>query len=735
MGKIRKPLTKGVANVPYISPLEHRECGAACLSMVAAYFGKRIPIDQSRVDCGVGRNGVSAGAIVRAAREYGIEAHGYTLETEALRTKVTYPCIIHWRMKHFVVLCGFRGKYAVIVDPDKGRLRIDPETFEKSFTGICLQLSPANDFEPSNEPMGGFGVFGKYLKGLAPVISVTTVVLILNALFGYLDPMLRGVFLDRVLGGSDSAFMLHFIYIMAAVAAAEILISLFDNLFRLYISGKMAEGASYDFLRRLLYLPSDFYDQRSTSELTGRMKKYSNLGMSLVNTLAPLAIQIAMMIFYLIVMIRQSLILTAIGIATVAINLFVSRYIAARRIDHRRRTISDNIRLTSTTVTGLEMMEMIQATGAKEGYMDRWRGYQAVKNNARVNFMRTDRYLAVIPAYLSTAANYVVMASGVLLTIRGEFTLGLMSAFSGYLMAFMMPVDSIINIGQTVTAAGVDLERIEDVMEHPLDPYAGFDEITGTEAKGVSEDKLSGAAQMRGVTFSYEKYSDPAVKDIDLTLEPQKRIGIVGRSGSGKTTVLRLLTGQYIPDQGDITFDGHSIGDIGHCRFTASVAYVDQEIRLFNDSVLENIRMWDETVSREQVIRAAEDAMIDEDIMAVFGGYDGQIRENGQNLSGGQRQRIDIARALCQDPSVLILDEATGALDEDCERKILDAIKRRGIALILVSHRLSAIRDFDEIIVMDHGTVVSRGTHEELIAGSEAYRSLVETEGEAKNAI
>lgn len=715
-----------VAKVPVIMQMETKECGAACLSMICAYYGKDVPLEQTRLDCPVTRNGISAGSIVRAARSYGFEAKGYTLETAALKADKPFPCIIHWNMKHFVVLCGFIKDDAVIISPTKGRQRIDAATFEKSFTGICIKLKPSDSFQKSPKRNRVLDFAKKVLKGHTLSVCIIIIVMVISALFGFIDPYIRKVFLDDILKDTGQIALSRFILIISLIAGAQITVNLFSTLYRLHLSGTLAKKGSSDFMKKLLCLPVSYYDHRSQPELLRRLSKNTTISMSIVDTFAPLVIQIAMMAFYLIVMIRSSLVLTAVGVITVICNLCASRYIALMRLGYARQMINDTSRLSSTTVAGIEMAQMIRACGATDGYLGRWAGYQALMNNASVNYMRIDRLLSALPAYLSAAANYIVMASGVYLTIKGSFTLGMMSAFLGYLSAFMMPADSLLDMGQTITTATADIERIEDVLDQAPDENLGDTNVLyEADALNVPVNKLSGQLSVRNVTFSYDKDDKPNVNDISLEVTQGKRIAIVGRSGCGKTTLVRLLSGLYVPDKGEITYDGMPINRIGHSRFTGSVAVVDQDIRLYDDTVTENIRMFDKSIPDDKVIRAAKDAMIHDEIMSMPEGYESRIAENGINLSGGQRERIDIARALCHDPSLLILDEATGGIDRECERRILDAIKNRGTGCIMITHRPDAIRDFDEIIMMEDGHITDRGTYDELISGNAGFAALV----------
>ena len=712
---------KGVAKVPVIMQMESRECGAACLSMVLAYYGRWVPLEQMRRECGVSRSGVSAGSILRVARDHGCEAKGYTLETKNLRARIHFPCIIYWEYEHFAVLCGFKGKRAVLINPRKGMIRLDLETFEKSFSGLCLDIYPGRDFQKAGSRHSVFSFIKDRLKTMIPAVSVLTVVMVLNSLFGYIDPRINQRFLDTVLTAGSTERLYAFIRLAALIAFLEICVAFAQRIFRLLISGTLFERESTSFMKTLMRLPERFYDQRRSTELLGRFSRSTNVSLAIVNTFAPLLVQSVMMVFFLTVMVRSSLLLSAVGLCTVIINLAVTRWMAQRRTEYARVMINDTSKLNSATVTGIEMMETLRASGAEEGYLKRWKGYQKDMFDRQSEFAKKDLFLSVWPAYLSVFANYLVMIIGVYLTMQGSFTLGLMTAFGGYLSAFFMPANTLIDTGKNIFEMRVDMERIRDVTDYPKDPFL-------EEKTGRYNGRLSGEASLTNVSFSYDKGDDPAVAEVSLRITPGKRIALVGKSGCGKTTLLKLMTGIYQPDAGDITYDGHALLDISHKAYTDSVAIVSQDTRLFDESILENIRLWDESIPEKKVEEAAKAAAIHEEILTMEGGYAHRLSDRGYNLSGGQRQRIEIARALAKDPALLLLDEATSALDARTEKQIFDSVKERKIACIIVSHRISAVRDCDEILVMEKGRIVARGAHAALLDNCEAYKELIADE-------
>ena len=692
--QIKHPLTKGAAKVPVVMQMEALECGAASLTMILAYYGKWIPLEQVRADCGVSRDGSNAKNVLKAARSYGMAAKGYRYEPEELRKNGKFPCIIHWNFNHFLVLCGFRGNKAVLNDPAKGTYSVSMETFDKSFTGICLMFEPGENFEPGGKPKSVLVFAKKRLKGAGAAVAFVVATTVISSLIGIINPAFSRIFLDRLLTGQNPDWFLPFIVALSLLSAVQIVVALIQAIWSRRIDGRMTVAGS------------------------------ASIAGSLVNTFAPLVLDAFMMVFYLVVMIRYSWILTLIGIASILVNLLISNLISKKRVNITRVQMRDAGKLAGATVAGVEMIETIKASGAENGYFEKWAGYQASVNTQKVKFARLNQYLGLLPAFVSTVTGTAVLILGVYLTMQGNFTVGMIMAFQGFLSSFTAPATTLISAGQTLQEMRTEMERVEDVMQYPTD--AEFAERD--ESDDIEYDKLSGLIEMKNVTFGYSRLAGPLIEDFNLTLKPGSRVAFVGSSGCGKSTLSKLISGLYKPWSGEILFDGKPMKEIDRSVFTGSLAVVDQDIILFEDTIANNIKMWDNSIEDFEMIMAARDARLHEDIMQREGGYNYKITEGGKDFSGGQRQRMEIARVLAQDPTIIILDEATSALDAKTEFEVVKAIKDRGITCIVVAHRLSTIRDCDEIIVMDHGKVMERGTHDDLYARGGVYTQLVSSD-------
>lgn len=721
---VKSPKTSGVCKVPVAMQMEALECGAASLAMILAYYDKWIPLEQVRADCGVSRDGSNARNILRAARNYGFNAKGYRFEPEELKTAGQFPCIIHWEFNHFVVLDGFRGDKAVLNDPARGVVTVPMKAFDEAFTGICLLFEPNEDFVPGGKPKSMFAFAKSRLKGTGTAVAFVILTTMISSLIGIINPAFSRIFLDRLLTGENPDWLLPFIFALSGFGVLQLIVAWIQAVYSLRINGKIDVVGSTAFMWQVLRMPMEFFAQRMAGDIQQRQSSNAQIAKSLVDTFAPLALNTAMMVFYLIVMLRYSVPLTLIGVASIFINLLVSNIVSKKRVNITRVQMRDAGKLAGTTVAGIEMIETIKASGAENGFFEKWSGYQASVNTQQVKFTKLNQILGSIPLLVNSLTNIVILILGVYLTMNGQFTVGMIMAFQGFLTSFTAPAMTLITTGQTLQEMRTDMERIEDVMKYPIDVNFENDDVSDD----VEYDKLSGRIEMKNVTFGYSKLAEPLIEDFNLSLKPGQRVAFVGSSGCGKSTLAKLISGLYQPWSGEILFDGKPIRQIDHSIFTGSLAVVDQDIILFEDTVANNMKMWDNSIEDFEMIMAARDAQLHEDIMQRDGGYQSKITEGGKNFSGGQRQRLEIARVLAQDPTIIILDEATSALDAKTESEVVKSIQDRGITCIVVAHRLSTIRDCDEIIVMDYGKVVERGTHEELYAKGGLYTQLVSNE-------
>ena len=723
-GTIKKPASGKKVNVPVIMQMEALECGAACLCMILAYYEKWMPLEKVRADCGVSRDGSNAMNILKAARNYGLEAKGYRFEPEELAKSGTFPCIIHWEFNHFIVLNGFKGGFAYINDPARGFLKISMEEFDEGFTGICLMFAPTERFEKGGSRKSTLEFARHRLQGAGKAVVFVVLSAIIAYLFNILNPAFQRFFVDRLLTGENEELLMPFVILMSCVSFLSIFVTGVSEIQSLKIDGKMAVVGSSSYMWKVLHLPMEFFSQRLAGDILQRKETNATISKTIVEVLAPLFLNFVMMIFYLVFMLRYSVTLTIVGLSTVAINAALGRFISKKRINITRLSLRDQGKLQSAALSGVKMIETIKSSGAEIGFFKKWAGYQALVYKEKIEYSHINIWLGMIPELLSMIADYLVLIMGLALVLNGKFTYGMIMGFRLYLEYFMEPAMSLVGAGQSIQEMRSNMERLDDVMNYPDDTLFDTDNID----ENVEYTKLRGNISIKNVTFGYSKLAEPIIKDFSLDIESGSKIAIVGASGCGKSTMSKLISGLYKPWSGEILFDGKKISEINRNVFTGSVAVVDQDITLFDDSIDQNIKLWDNSIEDFEVILAARDANIHDEIMERPEGYKAHVDEDGGNFSGGQKQRLEIARVLAQDPSIIIMDEATSALDAVTEYQVVEAIKKRGITCIVIAHRLSTIRDSEKIVVLDKGEIVDVGTHDYLMENSDLYRELVISE-------
>ena len=712
--------------VPVILQMEALECGAASLCMVLAYYKKWVPLDQVRSDCGVSRDGSNALNIWKAAEGYGMKVKANRFKVEQLQKEATFPAIIWWNHNHFVVLDGFKKGKAVINDPAKGVVRMPIPEFEQNYSMLCMQFEPTEKFEPGGKPQSIMAFLKKRIEGNRATLLLVMLTGALSVAAGVLMPVFSRVFTDKILDDGNREWLTPFLLLLGGLILFRLIAGALNAKAIQRATGKIAITSNAQFMWHILRMPMGFFAQRMAGDLSGRQLANDQVANTLIRQLAPTIMNMALLVLYLIVMIQYSPLLTAIGVFTILLNILLVRIITRKRTEISRTQMRDQGKLNATTVSGIDMIETIKSAGAENGFFERWSGYHASVIRSKSEFSEINRYLEPLSALIQALSSVLVLATGVWLIMDGRFTVGMLLAFQVFMTSFLDPVNQVIAAGQSIQEMRASMERINDVMKYPADVSETIDPH---EVDGLGDAmKLSGDVSMEHVTFGYAKQAAPLIVDFSLKLKPGSRVALVGGSGSGKSTIAKLLSGLYPPWEGEIRYDGKLISEIPRAIFTSSVSVVDQDVVLFEDTIENNIKMWDDTIEDFEMILAARDAGIHDDILARKGGYRHVLHEGGKDLSGGQRQRIEIARVLAGDPSIIIMDEATSALDAKTEYEVSEAIRARGVTCVIVAHRLSTIRDCDEIIVLDNGKVVERGTHDELIKGDGLYKKLVITE-------
>lgn len=704
---------------PTIYQMEATECGAASLSMVFAYFGKHMPLEQMRIETGVSRDGCNAGNIMRAAKKYGFECHGYRKEPAGLR-ELHPPCIIHWNFNHFVVFEGFKGKFAYINDPAMGRRKLTMEELDDSFTGIVLTFRPTEGFCKEKKKSTLLRFIHARIAGQYGVLFKLLFVGLLLVFPGLIFPVLSQVFMDDVLVGGNTEWFTKLILFMAGTMVVQGGLTLYRGRVLAKLQKKMVLLSARDFLENMFRLPISFFDQRYVGDLTSRVSNNANVSDFLAGELAETALNVFVVVFYLVLLILYSPLLTLIAAGTVAVNLIVVKVTSDMIANASIKLQQDSGKLSGAVCAGLSITSTLKASGAETEYVGRILGYSAKSGSLEQRLSRSQQIINAIPGAVKLLADALILLVGGSLVIDGEMTIGMLIAFTSLFGSFSEPIDKIVGFVKSIQTTKADIGRVEDIMNYTAD--SKFD--TSVQKRDIRT-KLDGSVELRDISFGYSLLKPPIVSDFSFKINCGSSIAFIGSSGCGKSTVSKIVSGLYAPWIGQLLFDGIPAEEIPNEVLSASVSTVSQNITLFSGSIRDNLTMWNSNVSESDMIAAAKDACIHDIITQKPGAYDFHLTEGASNLSGGQRQRLEIARALATNPTVLIMDEATSALDPVVEKQITDNIKRRGCTCVIVAHRLSAIRDCDQIIVMAGGKIVQRGTHDELSRVEGHYRQFM----------
>jgi len=702
--------------VPMVMQMEAVECGAASLSMILAYYGKWLPLEQVREACNVSRDGCSMKNILLAAKMYGLEPSAYKVSAEDLSGME--PAIIHWNFEHFVVFKGMRKGKAYLNDPGIGPVEIPMDEFRRSFTGVAMTFELTDRFQPSGRPTSIFSYIKHNLSGANEAFWLTFIFTLLLAVVTLTLPLLTRVFFDEILSGRNAQWATIFFCLMAVLALFNFIVTLWQQRYSKRIAGQLALRGNINYLRHLLRLPMNFFAMRYVGDLQQRQRLNESITHSLVEVLAPQAINVMLLVLYLILMLSYNYVLTLIGVAAALVNLAVVHHYAGQRLNMVRSTQQSMGKYYSATVSCLENIESIKAAGAEEGFFQYWSGLWSRMFNKQREMHVQQSQMSLLPTLTSDLLTMAVLLVGAWYILQGDLSVGMLMAFQGFMTAFMAPVEKIVNAGQQLLEMRSQIERVDDVMKYPEDRHA--------DGEHSEAGKLLGELELRDVTFGYNRTMPPLIEHFNLHLRPGESVAFVGSSGCGKSTLAKLISGLYKPWSGEILFDGRPIESISSDELTNSIAVVDQNIVLFDDTLSQNIRMWDQSIEDFAILMACSDAQVHSDIMSRPEGLATKVVRGGKNFSGGQCQRFEIATALAREPMILIMDEATSALDPTTEDLVMRHIREMGITQIVVAHRLSTIRDCDQIIVMDAGHVVQHGTHEQLMQQDGLYRQLME---------
>jgi len=707
---------------PTVIQMEAVECGAAALAMVLGSFGRFVPLEELRVACGVSRDGSKALNVVKAARTFGLLSKGYKKEPAQLRD-LPLPLIAFWNFNHFVVVEGFQRGKVYLNDPAHGPRVVSDREFDESFTGVVLVFEKGPDFQPGGEPASVVRALRRRLPGVRLALGYAVLATLALVLPGMVLPVFSRVFVDTILVQGSALWVNPVLIGMALTALVSGVLTFLQQRGLLAMELKLATVGSSRFFWHVLRLPMEFFSQRFGGDIVSRIEINNTVATLLSGELATNLVSLLLVGVFAALMFQYDVVLTLLGIGIAILNLVVLRLTARRRRDASVRLLQERGKLVGTSMAGLQSLETLKASGAESEFFSTWAGYQARVATSENDLGTVALYLSAVPPLLTGVNAAVVIGLGSRRIMDGVMTMGMLLAFQTLMQRFVEPANRLVALGGQLQDLAGDMNRLDDVLHCAPDPLV----TARPDAPAGTPEKLEGWLELRNVTFGYSRLDPPLISDFSLTLKPGQRTALVGGSGSGKSTVAKLVVGLYRPWTGEVCFDGVRREDLARGLIANSVAMVDQDITLFEGTIRDNLTLWDDTVEEPVLLQAARDACIHDDIADRPGGYDYPVEEQGRNFSGGQRQRLEIARALVTTPPILVLDEATSALDALTEKQVDDALRRRGCTCLIVAHRLSTIRDCDEIIVLDRGVVVERGTHDDLVASDGAYARLIRT--------
>ena len=723
---------------PTILQMEAVECGAASLAMILAYYGTFIPLEKLRVECGVSRDGSKASKIVLAARRLGLNADGYKREIDGLKNS-PFPAILFWEFNHFVVLEGFKGDKAYINDPASGRRKISYDDFDSSYTGVVLEFTKSESFVAKGKKSSIFSMLSSRIKGMRRVILYVVLLGLFLVVPGFVIPAFSRFFVDTILVSKLTGFLKPLLIAMGLTALLKALLTWMQQFVLMRFHLKLSLSSSAQFLNHIFKMPVDFFVQRMPGEICNRLLSNDTVATLISTKLASAVINLFCVFFYGILMLRYDIPLTLICLVALALN-FLLLWLTSEPVKiGTLKTQMETGKLYGHTMNGISMIETLKASGLENDFFQQWSGQEAkvVIQNQKMSML--SQAVSQFPQSLRQILNLLTLVVGAFRVMSGDITMGMLVAFQTLQASFMEPVTQFLQMGKEIQSTQADMNRLDDVMNYPAqkrykDDFEAeegkslSDKVAADSKKSLCVKKLQGYISLKNVTFGYDKLSKPLIENLNLELRPGSRVALVGASGSGKSTIGKLISSLYEPWSGEILYDGKKVSEIEKSQFTSSMAVVDQTIFLFEGTVRDNLTMWNSNeIDENYYIQAAKDACIHDDISERSGGYYSKVEEGGKNFSGGQRQRLEIARALALNPRMLILDEATSALDPITELIVDENIRRRGCTCIIIAHRLSTIRDCDEIIVLDGGKIMQRGKHEELVNQEGLYRDLIKT--------
>lgn len=712
----KKKKLNRIVKTPSVYQLEACECGAASLSMILRYYGFYAPMEELREACGVSRDGSSAASLVMAADKYGLESHGYKKNAEQLKS-FEFPCILFWNSNHFVVLEGFRGKKVYLNDPANGRRSISYEEFKRLYSGIVITFKPRSDFKKRKGSDGIVKFFAGRLSQEKSTVAFLIICGLLLTVPGILLPEFTQEYIDRILLNKQYAWFSQILFCIFFTYVYQIVYSFIRKHILNKLKLKLTVIYNNNLMNKLIKLPISFFEQRYAGELSGRLDNNDEVNAFLSGSFSDAVLNILEAVFFLVFLLRYNLKLSMVGIFGVIINAGLTLAMIEPLKNMSLKLKQDLGRQNAILTAGFSVATSIKANGVEDEYARETIDDFALTASSEQRIGASQQVLSAFPGAVNNIVNMMVLIVGGMLIIRGECSTGMLTGFLMLLGTFNQPINQLISISMELQNTRAGISRVLDVENAIGDSKFDIE-------KDSKEYGFEGYVEMKDVVFGYNSTLPPVVDGISFKIAPGSRIGIVGSSGCGKSTVARLVAGMVTPWSGEIKIDDIPIDKISHREITENVMVVNQNNTIFSGTVRDNLTMWRNDISDKDIRNAVVDAEAEELILSLPGEYESKLTEGGYNFSGGQRQKIEIARALIHNPAILVLDEATSSLDAITESKILNNLKKRNCTTITIAHRLSAVKDCEMILAMADGKIVECGSHEELLAKGGLYYSL-----------
>jgi ATP-binding cassette, subfamily C, bacterial len=659
---------------PTLLQMEAVECGAAALGIMLAHYGRIVPLPELRISCGVSRDGSKASHILKAARNYNLQAKGLKKEVSQL-LEFKPPYIVFWNFNHFLVVEGFVADRVWLNDPGTGPRSVSVQEFNEAYTGVVLLMEPGSEFQKGGQKQSIINSLRDRLRGSYKELFYCIIAGFLLVIPELVITAGSQVFIDEILISNRFHWIRPLIAGMTIAALLQLALTYFQLRKLRYLNVRLSIGMTSRFLRHLLNLPIGFYAQRFSGEISGRLSINPQIAQILTGQLTRTVIDTVMAIVYAIVMFAYDPILTLIGIIAVTVNVIVLQRLSRQRTDLNIRLSQDFGKISGIEIGGLQSIETLKSAALESDFFSRWAGYYAKATNAQQELGNADQILGILPTFLMALTSMFLLAVGGLRVMDGHLTIGMLIAFQTLMANFQGPVNTLMGMASVIQTLEGNLNRLDDVLQNKVDrslassPNNNPTTQYATVENQISSEtcKLQGYVELRNITFGYSRVDEPLIRNFSCQLSPGQRVAFVGGSGSGKSTLAKLITGLYEPWEGEILFDGIPRQHISRSILTNSLSMVEQDIFLFGGSVRDNLTLWDQTITDEQLMRACRDAAILDTVKAIPGGFNGKVLEGAANLSGGQRQRLEIARALVNDPTILVMDEATSALDAETD--------------------------------------------------------------------